>query len=38
MTLFLYLVAAANSQAFSRILVQKTSTQLFEYNHDEADQ
>lgn len=29
-------VSAANAQVYQRDLVQKTGTQLFEYNHEEA--
>ena len=29
-------VSAANAQVYSRILVQKTATQLYEYNYDDV--
>ena len=34
-TLPIILVSASNAQVYSRVLVQKTATQLFEYNHDD---
>jgi hypothetical protein len=35
--LFAYEVSAANAQVYQKDLVQKTFTQLYEYNHEDLD-